>query len=56
MSNSQIVGIRILCMVLGWIFGTMLFGTETQWLWGIDSFIWCGFAGGMIGTLLTTQK
>jgi hypothetical protein len=55
MSNSQMVGIRILCMALGWAFGALIFGTEAVWLWGTPSFIWCGFAGGMIGIMLTSK-
>lgn len=43
-------------MALGWVFGSLLFGTEATWLWGINSYIWCGFIGGTIGILLTTQK
>ena len=56
MSNSQMVGIRMLCLALGWVFGALLFGTEATWLFGIQSFIWCGFAGGTIGMLLTTKQ
>jgi hypothetical protein len=56
MSNSQMVGIRIGCLALGWAIGSALFGTDAVWLWNIKSFIWCGFAGGCIGILLTTQK
>lgn len=55
MSNSQIIGVRILCMALGWAFGALIFGTDVQWLLGIKSFIWCGMAGGSIGMLLTTK-
>ena len=50
------VGIRMFCLALGWAFGALLFGTETTWLFGIQSFIWCGFAGGTIGILLTTKQ
>jgi hypothetical protein len=56
MSGSQIVGIRILCIILGWVIGVMLFGSDTEWLWGMKSYLWCGTAGGCIGVLLTTQK
>lgn len=56
MSSSQMVGIRVLCIVLGWVFGSMIFGTEAEWLWGMKSYLWCGMAGGSIGILLTTQK
>jgi len=56
MSNSQIIGIRIACVVLGWVVGTVLFGADALWLWDIKSYIWCGTAGGCIGVLLTTQK
>lgn len=55
MSNSQMIGIRILCMTLGWAFGALIFGTEAVWLFGFPSYIWCGIAGGGIGTLLTTK-
>jgi hypothetical protein len=55
MSNSQMVGIRLFCLALGWAFGALIFGTEAVWLWDIKSFIWCGFAGGMIGILLTSK-
>ena len=55
MSTSQMVGIRMFCLALGWAFGALLFGTETTWLFDIQSFIWCGFAGGTIGILLTTK-
>jgi hypothetical protein len=55
MSTSQIFGIRILCMALGWAFGALIFGTEAEWLWGTKSFIWCGFAGGSIGIMLTSK-
>ena len=44
------------CLALGWAIGAALFGTDTVWLWDIKSFIWCGFTGGCIGILLTTQK
>ena len=50
------VGIRMGCLALGWAIGAALFGTEAVWLGDIKSFIWCGFAGGCIGILLTTQK
>ena len=40
---------------MGWAIGAVLFGTETVWLLGIKSFVWCGFAGGTIGLLLTNQ-
>jgi len=56
MSNSQIIGIRVACVVLGWVVGTVLFGADSIWLWDIKSYIWCGTAGGCIGVLLTTQK
>jgi hypothetical protein len=55
MSTSQMIGIRMFCLALGWAFGALLFGTEATWLFGIQSFIWCGFAGGTIGILLTTK-
>ena len=55
MSTSQMIGIRILCIALGWAFGALIFGTEAVWLWDIQSFIWCGMAGGMIGILLTSK-
>jgi hypothetical protein len=55
MSTSQMIGIRMFCLALGWAFGALLFGTETTWLFGVQSFIWCGFAGGTIGILLTTK-
>ena len=55
MSTSQMVGIRMFCLALGWAFGALLFGTEATWLFDIQSFIWCGFAGGTIGILLTTK-
>jgi hypothetical protein len=56
MSNSQMIGIRILCIVLGWGFGAIIFGTEATWLFDLKAFIWCGVAGAGIGGLLTTQK
>jgi len=56
MSTAQIVGIRISCVILGWVVGIMLFGPDAVWLWGIKSYLWCGSAGGCIGILLTTQK
>jgi hypothetical protein len=55
MSKSQMVGIRLLCIALGWAFGALIFGTEAVWVWDIQSFIWCGMAGGMIGILLTSK-
>ena len=55
MSNSQMIGIRILCMTLGWAFGAIIFGTEAVWLFDFPSYIWCGMAGGAIGILLTTK-
>jgi hypothetical protein len=55
MSTSQMIGIRMFCIALGWAFGALLFGTEATWLFGVQSFIWCGFAGGTIGILLTTK-
>jgi hypothetical protein len=55
MSSSQALGIRLLCIALGWAFGALIFGTEAQWLWDIQSFIWCGMAGGAIGILLTSK-
>ena len=55
MSISQMVGVRLLCIALGWAFGALIFGTEAVWLWDIQSFIWCGMAGGMIGILLTSK-
>ena len=55
MSTSQMFGIRIFCMALGWAFGALIFGTEAVWLWDIKSFIWCGFFGGMIGIMLTSK-
>lgn len=55
MNNSQAIGIRILCMALGWAFGALIFGTEAVWLWGTPSFLWCGMIGGMIGIMLTSN-
>ena len=55
MSGSQATGIRIFCMMLGWGFGALIFGTEATWLFDIQSFIWCGFAGGTVGILMTSQ-
>ncbi len=55
MSKSQVIGIRLLCIALGWAFGALIFGTEAVWLWDIESFIWYGMAGGMIGILLTSK-
>lgn len=55
MSNTQAMGIRVLCMALGWALGALIFGTEAQWLFGVSSFIWCGFAGGTIGMMLTSK-
>jgi hypothetical protein len=55
MSNSQIIGVRILCMMLGWAFGSLIFGTEAEWLFSMKSFIWCGMAGGTVGIMLTTK-
>jgi hypothetical protein len=55
MSNSQIIGVRLFCLALGWAFGALIFGTEAEWLWGTKSFIWCGFAGGSIGIMLTSK-
>ena len=55
MSTSQILGVRMFCLALGWAFGALIFGTEAEWLWGTKSFIWCGFAGGMIGIMLTSK-
>ena len=37
------------------LFGALIFGTEAEWLWGTKSFIWCGFAGGTIGIMLTSK-
>jgi hypothetical protein len=56
MSNSQIIGIRMFCIALGWGFGAIIFGTEATWLFDIKAFIWCGIAGVGIGGLLTSQK
>ena len=50
------MGVRILCIALGWGIGAILFGTEATWLFGVKSFIWCGIAGAGIGSLLTTTK
>jgi len=51
------MGIRLLCIALGWGIGAALFGTEATWLFDyMKSYIWCGMAGGCIGVLLTTQK
>jgi hypothetical protein len=50
------IGIRIACIVLGWVIGVALFGSDATWFFGISSYIWCGMAGGCIGVLLTTQK
>ena len=55
MSNSQMLGVRMMCLALGWAFGAIIFGTEATWLFGIQSFIWSGFAGGTIGILLTSK-
>ena len=55
MSTSQMMGIRLLCLSLGWAFGALIFGTEAEWIRGVKSFIWCGFAGGMIGIMLTSK-
>ncbi len=56
MSNSQILGVRMFCLALGWAFGSLIFGTQAEWLWGIKSFIWCGFVGGTIGIMLTSKQ
>ena len=55
MSTSQILGVRMFCLALGWAFGALIFGTDAEWLWGTKSFIWCGFAGGTIGIMLTSK-
>jgi hypothetical protein len=55
MSKSQIIGIRIACVLLGQAIGAVIFGTEMIWLLDWKSYIWCGFAGGCIGLLLTNQ-
>lgn len=55
MNNTQAMGIRILCMALGWAFGALIFGTDAVWLWGTPSFIWCGVAGGAIGIMITSK-
>ena len=55
MSNSQIFGIRMFCLALGWAFGALIFGTEAEWLLGLKSFLWCGTVGGMIGIMLTSK-
>ena len=55
MSTSQIIGVRLFGLALGWAFGALIFGTEAEWIWGIKSFMWCGTAGGMIGILLTSK-
>ena len=55
MNNGQIFGVRILFVVLGWIVGYVLFGPEAEWLFGIPAFIWCGAAGGIIGTLIAGE-
>jgi hypothetical protein len=52
MSNPQIFGVRIAFLVLGWIVGYVLFGPAAEWLFGWPVFIWCGFAGMIIGFLI----
>ena len=56
MSNSQILGVRMFCLALGWAFGSLIFGTEAEWIGGVKSFIWCGFVGGSIGIMLTSKQ
>lgn len=55
MSNTQIFGVRVLFVVLGWIVGYVLFGPEVEWLFGTPAFIWCGAAGGLIGILIAGE-
>jgi hypothetical protein len=55
MSSSQVLGIRMFCMALGWGFGALIFGTDAVWLWGSPSYLWCGMVGGMIGIMLTSK-
>ncbi len=55
MSTSQMIGVRLFCLALGWAFGALIFGTEAEWIWGMKSFMWCGMAGGMIGIMLTSK-
>ncbi len=55
MSTSQMIGVRMFCLALGWAFGALIFGTEAEWIWGMKSFMWCGMAGGMIGIMLTSK-
>ena len=55
MSTSQILGVRMFCLALGWGFGALIFGTDAVWIMGIKSFIWCGFVGGSIGIMLTSK-
>ena len=51
-NSSQAIGIRLLFIILGWVIGVILFGTETKWLGGIPAFIWCGIAGVSLAILL----
>ena len=55
MNSSQMLGVRMFCLALGWGFGALIFGTEAEWLFGMKSFIWCGAVGGMIGIMLTSS-
>ena len=52
MSNPQIFDVRMAFAALGFIVGYVLFGTETEWLFGMPAFNWCGIAGLMIGFLI----
>lgn len=55
MSKSQILGIRFLCICMGYFVGIVLFGTESASFLNMKDFVLCAFAGGFIGLLLTRQ-
>jgi len=52
MSNPQIFGVRIAFLLLGNIVGYVLFGSESKWLFGTPTYIWCGCVGLAVGFLI----
>lgn len=51
-NSSQAIGVRILFIILGWVIGVILFGTDTKGPGDIPAFVWCGMAGLTLAFLL----